>query len=444
MPRLFPVIVLTCVFAAAACADSTADEAQPARLDQSSDDAFVTPPLPDRSVDEVSVVDSSVVDAPRGLSSVALLDDRGQLAMIDPTTGTLVADRQGWQSRASLDGSYAVSTVIVSDGDTKVAWDSIPDGRVIGGTMIEEQVLEVSATELHGHLAAFVNPAEPIDGAIAGARDTSTIVIASPTEGEMWRTELIGNFVPEAFGRKHDSAGIPTQLFLLEYFPAEAPVFYRVRVLSTETGQVSLPVNLRNKSQLVDEQMAGLSRSQVVAADSGLLFTLYRGTIDGTPDGEPYAFVHTLDFGDGVWCLDLDPSLELDALPGTLAVAGDRLYVASANGMVGSYTISSITDPSREPGVDWANQIAHAGTAAPVMVAYTDGLFVGYDDDHVMRIGADGTIDGTIRLPGRTPTALSLADSGELLAVGAGWTTFVGPEVDVPDWLGEVTQIIAP
>lgn len=74
-------------------------------------------------------------------------------------------------------------------------------------------------------------------------------------------------------------------------------------------------------------------------------------------------------------------------------------------------------DPGREPGVDWANQIAHASTPAPVMVADADGLFVGYDDDHLLRIGADGTIDGTIGLPGRTPTALSLDDSGELLVV---------------------------
>lgn len=51
------------------------------------------------------------------------------------------------------------------------------------------------------------------------------------------------------------------------------------------------------------------------------------------------------------------------------------------------------------------------------MVADADGLFVGYDDDHLLRIGADGTIDGTIGLPGRTPTALSLDDSGELLVV---------------------------
>ncbi len=437
MRRLLPIVVLMTFVTIAACADSTPHDAQLVPRDESSSDAWVTLPAPESQVD-----DSSVDDSRPGVSAVALFDDRFQLAIIDPTTGTVVADRQGWQSRASLDGSYAVSTVIVSDGHTKVAWDSIPDGRVIGGTVIEEQVLEVSATELNGQLAALVNPAEPIDDAIAGTRDTSTIVIASPIEGEMWRIELAGNFVPEAFGRKHDSAGLPTQLFLLEYFPADAPVFYRVRVLSTETGAVSLPVNLRNKSQLVDEQMAGLSRSQVVAADSGLLFTLYRGTIDGTPDGEPYAFVHTLDFGDGVWCLDLDPSLELDALPGTLAVAGDRLYVASANGVVGSYTISSITDPSREPGVEWANQIAHAGPLAPVMVANTDGLFVGYDDDQVMRIGVDGTIDGTIRLPGRAPTAISLDGSGELLAVGADWSTFAGVDVDVPDWLGDITQVV--
>jgi hypothetical protein len=215
-----------------------------------------------------------------------------------------------------------------------------------------------------------------------------------------------------------------------------------VRVLWTETGEVSLPLDLRDKTQQVDERMAGFSRSQVVANVQGLLFTLYRGTVDGTPDGHPYAFVHTLDLADGVWCLDVDPSLELDQLPGTLAIGGDRLYVASANGRVGSFPIPSITDPNLSPTMDWMVDVARPGDEPPVLLADDDGVWIGYDDgaSRLIRLDTAGRRGDPLGLPGPGPNALAVAPDGAIHGVGDGWSTF--GDVTLPDWFGAPVAIL--
>ena len=124
---------------------------------------------------------------------------------------------------------------------------------------------------------------------------------------------------------------------------------------------MSLPVNLRDKlGPRVDQEMAGVSRDQVLARDGGLLFTLYRGT-DQMPDGHPYAFVHTLDLFDGVWCLDVPDEMELEHVPGALATYGDLLYVASANGTVGAYSIADLLEPNGPVAMRWVAQRRRSG-----------------------------------------------------------------------------------
>ena len=166
-------------------------------------------------------------------------------------------------------------------------------------------------------------------------------------------------------------------MYLLEYLPADAPTHYRVRVLYTATGEVGLPVNLRDKATEVDAEMAGISRTQVVSGhDGGLLFTLYRG-VAGEGDRHGYAFVHTLGFAGGVWCLDIAPEMELDTQPGALVVAGDRLVVASANGTVGSYDIAAVLDPTRQPVMDVVSQYLHP-EGEPVLAATDDRVWVAW------------------------------------------------------------------
>ncbi len=375
---------------------------------------------------------------------VALIDSDGQLAIV--RNGVVDNRWVKFDAFPSPDRSTAVLTLGPDIGGIGAArpvmWASLPDGDALAEQIMRTDS-EMTATSLDGTFAGFTTRAgDPIDGAIAGTRWVSDIEIVSRHDGSVFRQELDGNFVPEAFSSRLTKAGIPAQVFLLEYFPSDIPRFYRVRVLSTETGEVSLPLNLRNKLEQVDERMAGLSRSHVVAEEHGLLFTLYRGTLDGTPHGESYSFVHTLDFADGVWCLEVDPQLELDPLPGALAVGGDRLYVGSANGMVGSYPIPSITDPELSPAMDWVTTFSGEGERAPVMAADGKGVWIGPDDPvgRLVRITADGDLGDPLGLPTSGARAIDIADDGTIHAIGDDWATL--EITDRPGWLDEIVHLV--
>ncbi len=372
----------------------------------------------------------------------AVIDADGRLALIDH--GTVRNDWFKFTAFPSPDRSTAVLTLgpqVEGIGPERpLVWVDLPSGEQVGEQTMRTAT-ELTATSLDGTFAGFTTRAGPtIDGAIAGLRRTSRIEIVSRDHGLVYEQDLDGNFVPEAFSRRM-VAGLPALVFLLEYFPADVPRFYRVRVLSTETGEVSLPLNLRDKSEQVDERMAGFSRSQVVAADHGLLFTLYRGTLDGTPEGEPYAFVHTLDLADGVWCLEVDPRLGLDEFAGSLAVGGDRLYVASANGWVGSYPIPSLSDPNRSPSMDWTVELFRPQSSVPPIVADDDGAWLGPADGagRLIRVDTDGHRGEPLGLPGAAPQALVIDRDGDVHAIGADWETF---DLDGrPEWLDDIALI---
>jgi hypothetical protein len=351
----------------------------------------------------------------------------------------------GWGTAGGivgLDGRTLVDVVSRDTGTTEVHWADVFTGEKLSHAVLAGSHLVPTVTDTNGQFVALVTEGdERLDGAISPGRRSSTIVIADRDGGEQYRTTLDGNYYPEAFGNSIGPAGIPDAVYLLEYLPADAPTHYRVRVLQTSTGEIGLPVNLRDKSRQVDATMAGISRTQVVSGHAGgLVFTLYRG-VAGEGDRHGYAFVHTLGLAGGVWCLDIAPEMELDIEPGALAVAGDRLVVASANGTVGSYAIGAVLDPAREPVMDvvtqylqpdgqpvlaatgdrlwvaWANFVYELDpvtlemvTSAPrqlaqpvtAMAATVDGLLVAHTDGTV--VASDGTsIDLTPKLAGADP-----------------------------------------
>lgn len=384
--------------------------------------------------------DTASASAAEAAPSFALADSDGRIAIVHPDGAARELRDSGWDRRLSLDGTYAVSTALVGPGDTKVAWDAVPAGAVLGATLLPGADMEASATQVGGHLTAFVDRAPaPVEGAIAGAKADTTITLASPDRGIVESYELTGNFVPEAIGSTLRTDGVPAQLFLLEYLPADAPTRYRVRVLDTDTGELGLPLNLRDKlGPRVDQQMAGVTRGQVLASELGLLFTLYRGTSD-MPHGHPYAFVHTLDLFDGVWCLEIPAAMRLEELPGALAVAGDRLYVASANGTVGAYDISAIAHPQGSVDMLWVVQLGPVGgREQPAIAAGPDGAVVAFPAmSGLFHVGPDGTV--------HDPTVFD--DGTEAIAVAGVRTYAVGDTWmlpgERPDWLGEVTRLVA-
>lgn len=448
-PRLTTAVVIVALIAvSAACTGENRSSLTADRHEEAHDLEVVA-----GSAETVDVVDAVTGTPTRSESvapptaategTVAMIGEHGHLgSLTDPSVDDVWLK---WRARPSLDGTTAVMTlhegIAGTLGVTRVSWVSLPDATETDRLTIGDGPDELNAVSQDGDLIALTNFAPPArPGEIAGAKPSTTLRIAD-RDGIRYEAELDGNFVAEAFGRSLDTDGLPEQVFLLEHLPADAPRFYRVRVLSTATGEVSLPLNLRDKSQSVDERMSGLSRSQVIADEHGLLFTLYRGTVDGSPDGEPYAFVHTLDLADGVWCLFLDPALELETYPGSIAVGGDRLYVASANGVVGSISIPSISDVNRVPETEWVVDVGPAGDEPPVLLADDDGAWVGVRDGErrLIRLGGDGRIEEPLHLEDANPTALAFDAAGDVVAAGDGWST-VG-DFAVPDWFGTPSAV---
>lgn len=438
MTRSLSALAVIALAIAAGCTASTTEDAAP--------DPFLgvetLPPAEPTAVE--SGLESSASNDQTDVA-MAVVDTDGQLGIVN-NNGVVSNMWFKWSALVAPDEGQAVLTLppetVRTLTSTEVAWVSLPNGEPIGDLTVEGVIAEATATSLDGEIVALTTLAgDPTGEAISGARDGTTIVIASRMDGVLYETFLDGNFMAEAFSQALNADGVPAQVFLLEYLPADAPTYYQVRVLSTDTGQISPPLNLRDKSQTLDQQMAGYSRSHVVANDHGLLFTLYIGT-DQPDENHPHAFVHTLDFADGVWCLDIDPKLDLTNVAGSLAVGGNRLYVASANGWVGSFLIPSITDPGRSPTMDWTIQIAAPGPAAPVITADDDGVYVSTSvNSELVRLRPDGTVGNPIGLPGPNPQALATTPDGELAAIGDNWSTPTG-DLHRGEWLNTISKLI--
>lgn len=69
--------------------------------------------------------------------------------------------------------------------------------------------------------------------------------------------------------------------------------------------------------------------------------------------------------------------MELDTFAGAVVVSGDRLVVASANGMVGNYDIAAVLDPTQEPVMDVVTQLLHPD-GEPVLAATDDRVWVAW------------------------------------------------------------------
>ena len=379
------LVIVGCTSAGASGPDDPGDSATDT-LEWSTDEVGTLPPV-ESAADSVPVP----AETPQFTGVAAIRVDGAVLRIRDgrvdvdehPGAGVGVAS-PGVASPGvvGLDGRTLVDVVTGGADATEVHWAHLFTGEKLGHALLDGAHLVPTVTDTTGQFVALVNEgtlldAAQLDGAIAPGRTSSTIVIADRGAGERYRTTLDGNYYPEAFGNSIGPAGVPDQVYLLEYLPADAPTHYRVRVLQTSTGEIGLPVNLRDKVSEVDATMAGVSRTQVVSGhDGGLVFTLYRG-VAGEGDRHGYAFVHTLGLAGGVWCLDIAPEMELDSEPGALVVAGDRLVVASANGTVGSYDIGAVLDPAREPVMDVVTQYLHPD-GDPVLAATDDRVWVAW------------------------------------------------------------------
>ena len=227
-------------------------------------------------------------------------------------------------------GNVVVSASFMA-GRTTVEWHHLRNDEISASVQIDGD-FRPTAVAQDGKLVALID----------SAGTTTTVVLATPGEGEVRRWTFDAVLVPEAFANAFETGSdLPMGVFVIEYLAANT---YRVRVIDTKTGTLGLPLNLRDKSQTVDEVMTAVSRTAVFEPNNQLLFTLYQ---DATEGGENVgSFIHTLGLFNGVWCLDVPQELGLADHPGALAVnpSGSRLYAASSIGGVAGYVVNDITD----------------------------------------------------------------------------------------------------
>ncbi len=282
------------------------------------------------------------------MPDVALVSADGRVAvlrngaMTEPVTGIIAGDDETLVA-TTLERSAS------GEPSTTLTWTNLADGTPIGRVTLSGDLRAV-ATDRSGRFVALINEiaGDFADGIAAQSKPIGTEIVIADAEGERFRQRYDTEIVPEGFSNISGDNGLPIGLFVQEFLDppmtdAEAPRWYQVRVLDTSTGDLQLPFNLRDKATLVDEQMLGFGRSNVLSLRNGLLFTLYRGVGDDSSD---YAFVHTLGFASGVWCLELPDQLSLEWELGTLGlVEGEsKLLVVSANGFISEFVVADITD----------------------------------------------------------------------------------------------------
>ncbi len=359
---------------------------------------------------------------------LALTTKDGQIVTFSPHEDPIVTP-----GVMSPTGKVVVSASFMA-GRTMVEWHNVRTDEISAAVQIDGK-FRPTAVAQDGRLVAL----------IGSAATTTTVVLATPSDGELRRWSFDSVLVPEAFANAFDSAGagLPIGVFVIEYLAATT---YRVRVIDTATGQLGLPLSLRDKSQTVDEVMTAVSRTAVFEPSNQLLFTLYQ---DASEDGEDVgSFIHTLGLFNGVWCLDVPAELGLADHPGALAVnpAGSRLFAASSIGGVAGYQISDITNFG--PEMPEARAIVALGGEAfrAAIGASNDEVAVALDG-RLFRLDPDTLAVNDAFTWDMDVEALTVLDDGSIIIVGSGRMTMVSPDDQIlaerilPASMGEVTRV---
>ncbi|MGH2751429.1 MAG: YncE family protein [Actinomycetota bacterium] len=254
---------------------------------------------------------------------------RTGLAVLDPSTGTIVADAP--RAITSPDSSLLFS---VSGGKSPSSVTTIAasTGRALH-RVAAPKGLRPGVASAGGELLAFAPPHE--EGATpwlpAGKRRTTIAVVSADGSEETVTYDLEGNFELEGFSTDL------RQLFLLQYTPAMNPTRYGLRRLQLGSGKVR---RIAADKQRAPGSMRGTGRIAAFSPSGHELYTLYtqqgpnyaHGGSGAPEPGDVYAFVHLLNL-EGGWthCIDLRAPFGTGSVT-THAMAlspdGERLFVA--------------------------------------------------------------------------------------------------------------------
>ncbi|MEY2523110.1 MAG: hypothetical protein QOJ66_1675 [Ilumatobacteraceae bacterium] len=395
----------------------------------SSSDASDPAPTDSATTDSESTsIAEGITDAEAAFPArLALTTKDGQILSFSPHEDPVVTP-----GVMAPTGSVVVSASFMS-GRTTVDWHLLRNDSITASVQIDGD-FHPTAVAQDGKLVALID----------SSGTSTTVVLATPDGGEVRRWTFDAVLVPEAFANAFETGSdLPMGVFVIEYLAANT---YRVRVIDTKAGTLGLPLNLRDKSQTVDEVMTAVSRTAVFEPNNQLLFTLYQ---DATEGGENVgSFIHTLGLFNGVWCLDVPKELGLADHPGALAVnpSGSRLYAASSIGGVAGYMISDITTAG--PSMPAARATAAlGGEAFRAAIGASDNEVAVALDGRIFRLDPV-TLDVRDAFTwDMSVEALTVLDDGSMIIVGTGRMTMVSPDDQImaervlPGDFAEITRV---
>jgi hypothetical protein len=264
-------------------------------------------------------------------SQMLVLDRGSGVVAIDPSTGSLMFQRQGVAPLPDWSKAFTTSD---SGGSTDLREIDPATGTTSTSVRVRG-TYEIGAVAADGDAVALVPPTPggaepwtPVD------RASTTVVVAQPgdPEGSSQRYRLHGNFAPEAFSTDG------SELLMLQYLPPTDPVSYRVVQLGLAKGHVD-ELYGRTKAARPMGPMSGTRLEQLPAPDGSRLYTLYTdqpadyakeySEYAGSGHG-PVAFIHTLDLQEKwAYCVNLPRAFgpgKAEAKAIALSPDGSRLY----------------------------------------------------------------------------------------------------------------------
>jgi hypothetical protein len=407
-----------------------------------SDSATISPPVTDQvphksssSMPVSTPTDSDSTTIAEGIADaeaafparLALTTKDGQILTFSPHNDPVVTP-----GVMAPTGKVVVSASFMA-GRTMVEWHHLRNDEISASVQLDGD-FRPTAVAQDGKLVALID----------SSGTSTTVALVTPSDGEVRRWTFDAVLVPEAFSNAFETGSdLSMGVFVIEYLAANT---YRVRIIDTKTGALGMPLNLRDKSQTVDEIMTAVSRTAVFEPNNQLLFTLYQ---DATEDGENVgSFIHTLGLFNGVWCLDVPQELGLADHPGALAVnpGGSRLFAASSTGGVAGYVVSDITTFGLEMPEARATA-ALGGEATRAAVGASDQEVVVALDGRIYRLDPATLEIRDAFTWDMSVEALTVLANGSLIIVGTGRMTMVSPDDQImaertlPAGTGEVTRV---
>ncbi len=227
-----------------------------------------------------------------GTAPLFVVDDGGAVSRIDPGQNSPAYTIDN--ATVSPDGRAIFATEPTPGDNTTVRQVDVDNGETVAEVELDGQ-RRIAVVAPHANAVALVPPGtisteelyEPVP------RSTTELDILFTDDRPAKSFALAGNFEPETFNRD------ATVLYLLEFFPAEAPDRYFVRQLDIESGEIT---EVYSPNVELSPEMRGKARAQVLAPDFSFMYTLYTLEPDAKPLTDPtaqgdqnrWAFIHVL------------------------------------------------------------------------------------------------------------------------------------------------------